>query len=225
MPANASSTANENKATEKNRVTTVPIDTLTLDPSNPRSHPERSQQALAQSIKEFGAGRSVVVDSEGIVRAGNGTLEAARAAGFDKATIIETDGKTLVVVKRSDWTPEQAAAYAIADNRTGELSNWDYATLSESLFQLSERAPQAVEALGFTFEEIKSFLATEYTPPAFDPGGENGEEYTSENEKGEPIRLSFAERRLFQAGLDKLRKRFPDITEAGAICYWAEQEQ
>ena len=105
-----------------------------------RTHPDRSQAALAASLKEFGAARSIVTDSDGIVRAGNGTLAAAKAAGIKKATVIETDGEQVIVVRRKDLSGERALAYAIADNRTGELSHFDHEALRTAMEQLAQHA-------------------------------------------------------------------------------------
>jgi site-specific DNA-methyltransferase (adenine-specific) len=137
------------------KVTTVSIDELVPDPNNVRVHPERSNEALAKSMSAFGAARSVVVDGNGVVRAGNGSLAAARAAGMTEAVIVETDGKQLVVVKRPDWSDAEAIAYAIADNRTAELSHFDVEKLQGALLQIADGATGgAIEAVGFDAKEL-----------------------------------------------------------------------
>jgi len=142
----------------------VQLSDLVPDPTNTRSHPERSKAAVAASLKELGAGRSIVVDASGVVRAGNGTLEAARAAGITEAVIVETDGKRLVVVKRPDWTPEQALAYAIADNRTSELSHFDHDALRLAMERLAQHAVDTgdrslVDVVGFNEKKLAGVLA------------------------------------------------------------------
>jgi hypothetical protein len=106
-----------------------------------------------------------VVDSQNVVRAGNGTLEAARAAGITKALIIETDGKQLVVVKRPSWSSEQALAYSVADNRTGELSHFDDDSLKAMMNSLAGNVG-LVGALGFDEKEIAKLLAASPLPMA-----------------------------------------------------------
>jgi hypothetical protein len=139
----------------------VSLDDLVPDPANLRLHPERSKDAIASSVKELGAARSIVVDKDGVVRAGNGTLEAARAAGIREAVVVETDGKQLVVVKRPDWTAEQALAYAIADNRTSDLSKFDYEALGAALQQLRDvQAP----IVGFDSGELDMLLSADWRP-------------------------------------------------------------
>jgi len=141
----------------------VKLTDLTPDPNNLRLHPERSKEAIGASVRELGAARSIVVDGQGVVRAGNGTLEAAAAAGITEAVVIETDGKQLVVVKRPDWTPEQALAYAIADNRAGELSHFDPLLLQAAMAELAQDAVThgttgLLDALGYTEKESAALL-------------------------------------------------------------------
>jgi len=107
-----------------------------LDPKNTRGHGEESAGAILKSLKAFGAARSVVMDGEGVIRAGNGTLSQAKAAGIKKVRIVKGDRGTLVVVQRSDLTGDQAQAYAIADNRVGELSYWDTEELQTAMESL-----------------------------------------------------------------------------------------
>jgi ParB-like chromosome segregation protein Spo0J len=98
------------------------IETLHLDPANVRRRTERNRAALDAALARFGPARSIVVDGKGVVRAGNGTLEAARAAGVKKVRVIEASGDELIAVRRADWSATEATAYAIADNRTAELA-------------------------------------------------------------------------------------------------------
>lgn len=100
------------------------------DNHNANKGTERGLQMLEQSLNEDGAGRSIVVDMNGNVPAGNKTLEAAMLAGIEDVIEIETDGKALIVHKRVDWDlsdPHGAARrYAYRDNRTSQVSlTWD----------------------------------------------------------------------------------------------------
>ena len=114
----------------------VALATLDGDPHNANRGTARGRQALGQSIKDYGFGRSIVLDKKGRVIAGNKALEVAIATGAREVLIIPTDGKSLVAVQRTDLDLEhdtRAQELAIADNRTAELDlNWDPATL-ESL--------------------------------------------------------------------------------------------
>lgn len=117
----------------------MPIDELTLDPRNARKHGRRNLDAIQASLSEFGQRRPLVVMSDMTVIAGNGTLEAARALGWTEVA---------VTVVPSDWTREQAAAYAIADNRTAELAVWDDAVLADTLAEL-DAGGWDLNSLGF----------------------------------------------------------------------------
>jgi hypothetical protein len=148
----------------------VPLSELVPDSANIRTHDERNRGAISGSLKQFGAARSIVVDGNGIVRAGNGTLEAARAAGIEKALVVDVDGDQLVVVRRRDWSPTEATAYAIADNRTGDLSTWNDDELARTLAALKEEE-FPVESVGFTEAELQNLLASS-APLKFVAGGE-----------------------------------------------------
>ena len=104
---------------------------LKSDLTNRRLHTPRGAKMLLESIEQVGAARSIVIDEDNEILAGNGVAEAAAEAGLTKLQIIETDGKTLVAVRRVGLSPEEKRALAIYDNRTGELSKWDADQLME----------------------------------------------------------------------------------------------
>ncbi len=158
------------------RVTVVPLSSLIADPANVRVHDTRSREAIGASVKELGAARSIVADADGVIRAGNGTLEAARAAGIQEAVVVESDGKRLVVVKRPDWTAEQAIAYAIADNRVGELSYFDTKQLAAVLATMTENAIAAgssalLDTTGFSEKDLEALLAIPVVAHTRTPAG------------------------------------------------------
>jgi hypothetical protein len=103
---------------------------LRPDPKNARRRTERSAVQIENSLSEFGAARSIVIDEAGMVLAGNGTLEAAASLGIDRVLVVPADGNTLVAVQRTDLDERQKVRYAIADNRASDLSEWDAATLA-----------------------------------------------------------------------------------------------
>lgn len=104
------------------------IDDLQHDPNNANKGNERGRKAVDDSLTKYGAGRSIVVDQNGVVIGGNKTLDAAKAAGID-IEIIKTKGDKLVVVQREDLdllNDHKARKLAYADNRAGELGlDWD----------------------------------------------------------------------------------------------------
>jgi len=99
---------------------------LTIDPTNVRVHGVTSKQALQTSLRDLGAGRSILVDREGVAVAGNGILEQAQALGM-QVQVVETDGGELIAVRRTDLATDdpRRVALALADNQLGQLSTWD----------------------------------------------------------------------------------------------------
>jgi site-specific DNA-methyltransferase (adenine-specific) len=120
------------------KIELVSIDDLTLDPANARKHDDRNLKAIAESLKQFGQRKPIVVWGRTVV-AGNGTLVAARSLGWTEITVARIP---------DDWSSDQVTAYALADNRSAELAVWDEQVLTEQLKQL-ELADWDVEALGF----------------------------------------------------------------------------
>lgn len=110
----------------KMTVETVHITSLTRDPENARKHSKKNIDAIAGSLATFGQRRPLVV-WDNIIIAGNGTLEAALSLGWKDIQITRVP---------PDWTHEQARAYALADNRTAELAEWDAEILANQLIEL-----------------------------------------------------------------------------------------
>lgn len=106
---------------------------LTPDPYNLRKHDGRNLDMLEESLRRFGANRPIVIDEDNTVLAGNGVLEAAKEVGIDGVRVIEVDGEEIVAVMVKHLTPEQKREYAIADNRTAELSTWDTGRLEQAV--------------------------------------------------------------------------------------------
>lgn len=103
---------------------------FTPDPHNANRGTERGLKVLENSLAEVGLGRSIVVDKNGVVIAGNKTLERAVDQGFTEALIIETQGDQLIVVQRTDLDlsgdDTKARKLAYYDNRASEVGlSWD----------------------------------------------------------------------------------------------------
>jgi DNA modification methylase len=112
---------------------------LKPDKKNANKGTQRGRGMVEASLRETGAGRSIVVDKDGRIIAGNKTLEAwADIAGADDVVIVPTDGTKLVVVQRQDLDLNDdtgmARKLAIYDNRAGEIGlEWDLEELSASM--------------------------------------------------------------------------------------------
>ena len=93
---------------------------LTPDGENFNRHTEFGYKLLEDSLRKFGAGRSVLVDKDGNIIAGNGVVETAAAIGMEDVVVVKTDGKKLVVVQRDDLSldSKEGRELALADNMT-----------------------------------------------------------------------------------------------------------
>ena len=114
----------------------VPIDQVFGNPSNPRIN-EAAVDPVAASLKRFGWRQPVVAKRSGEVIAGNTRLKAATKLGMEQVPVVWFDGPDI-----------EATAYAIADNRTHEFSEWDEPALAKLLEEL--RAEDAFDGVGYT---------------------------------------------------------------------------
>jgi hypothetical protein len=136
---------------------------LKTDHKNARKRTDRSAKLIAESLQRYGAARSIVIDEQNRILAGNGTIEGAKAAGIKNVRVIETDGTEIIAVKRTGLSEDEKVGLALADNRTSDLSDWD----AQMLQQLSEEHDVAP---WFESEDLAS-LGIE--SPDFAPGTED----------------------------------------------------
>jgi DNA modification methylase len=129
------------------RIETVNINSLTPDPANARKHDGKNLQAIENSLLKFGQRKPICVTPDSIVVAGNGTLEAAKSLGWTEIVIARTP---------VGWTWEQIRAFALADNRTAELAEWDDKVLADQLLELDANGWE-LEELGFENLEPPAF--------------------------------------------------------------------
>jgi hypothetical protein len=83
---------------------------------------------IEDSLRQYGAGRSILLDKHGNIVAGNKTVENAAAIGMDDVIVVQSDGTKLVAVQRTDLdlADPRTRQLAIADNRAGQVSlDWD----------------------------------------------------------------------------------------------------
>ena len=132
----------------KMAVEDIAVDALTFDPANVRKHPEANLAAIKASLTRFGQQKPIVVDAKGVVVAGNGTLAAAKALGW----------RTVKAV-RTNLTGAEATAFAIADNRTAELAEWDEASLHAQLAAIAIDDEELLAATGFDEKELAKLAA------------------------------------------------------------------
>lgn len=104
------------------------IDDLIADDRNANLGSKIGQQMIEKSIENLGLGRSVLVDKDNRLIAGNKTTNGARSKGVQKTIVVDTDGTELIVVRRTDLSldSDEGRALAFADNKTAEMNlTWD----------------------------------------------------------------------------------------------------
>jgi hypothetical protein len=138
--------------------------TSTPEKENPRVRTPRNRKVIEHSLRQLGAGRSILADEDGKIIAGNGTAEAAAKVGITKVRVVPTDGNELIVVQRSNLTEKQKREMAVADNRSSELAEWspDLDALSEGVDL--EPYFTAAELDGIAGDAVSSFQEMDLKP-------------------------------------------------------------
>ena len=109
--------------------------------NNPR-HNEAAVDKVAASIREFGFKVPIVIDKDNVIIAGHTRLKAAKSLGLETVPCIIAD----------DLTKEQVKAFRLADNKTGEFAEWDFAKLEEELAELQD---MDFDMSAFGFDDLK----------------------------------------------------------------------
>ena len=137
---------------------------LIPDDRNANKGTERGNAFIERSLREYGAGRSILLDKKGRIIAGNKTVENAAAIGMEKVQVVQTDGKRIIAVQRMDLDlakDSKARELALADNRAGDLNlEWAGDVLAElgkdidltPFFSATELA--AIVAKSVTFDAV-----------------------------------------------------------------------
>lgn len=131
---------------ESLKIFAVPIASIQPDPANTRRHPVRNLEAVKASLQRYGQRKPIVVNRvTGIIEAGSGTWKAAQELGWSEvaAVYVEDD-------------PTTAAGYAIADNRTADLAEWDDAALARTLEALKTEGE--LSNVGFDDRDLDRLL-------------------------------------------------------------------
>lgn len=124
------------------KLETIAISSLVFDPNNARKHSNKNLDAIKGSLTKFGQQKPIVIDAKNIIIAGNGTVAAAKELGWKEIQAV-----------RSSLEGFMQAAYALADNRTAELAEWNFDTLKESLAALDLQEFD-IEGIGFTSDDM-----------------------------------------------------------------------
>lgn len=113
--------------------TVIDIDELSQDVHNFNKGTEEGQRLIEKSFADFGAGRSILLDKDNNIIAGNKSQQAAKAVGIKKVRVIETTGDELVAVKRTDVSLDSAdgRGLALVDNAAHQKNlSWDKVELA-----------------------------------------------------------------------------------------------
>ncbi len=152
-------TATQTTATQKFAVELRKIDDVRPYERNPRLN-DQAVDAVAASLAAFGFRQPIVVDEAGVIIVGHTRWKAAKKLGLAKVPVHVA----------TDLTPEQVRAYRIADNKTGELADWDLEILPIELNDLRAGGFD-MDLLAFGAEELGKLLnsATGVTEGLTDP--------------------------------------------------------
>ncbi len=138
-------------------ITTRNIDEIKPYEANPRIN-DGAVEAVAASLAEFGFRQPIVVDTDGVIIVGHTRWKAAKKLGLTKVPVH--------VAK--DLSPDKIKAYRIADNKTGELAEWDFDLLPIELKDL-EAADYDLGLLGFDDDELARLLDGDLAEGLTDP--------------------------------------------------------
>jgi hypothetical protein len=176
------------------QIETVAIDSLTPDPTNARKHDAKNLDAIAGSLKLFGQRKPIVVTPDNVVVAGNGTLQAAKQLGWSEIVIARTP---------RGWTWEQIKAFALADNRTAELAEWDSEILKDQMLELDAVGWDIAE---FGFEPLQPPIDTDWSGALDSLGGDRQPiqqmTFTLHDDQVEQLKIALAKSRAMGAFID-----------------------
>ncbi len=117
----------------------IAINELKAYENNPRDN-DGAVAAVAESIEQFGFRVPLVIDKNNVIICGHTRKKAAERLGLASVPCVIAD----------DLTPEQIKAYRLADNKTAELAEWDFAALEK---ELEELTAFDVDMVAFGFDE------------------------------------------------------------------------
>jgi len=140
------------------------IGQLKPDTRNPRKHNPRNIGMIVDSLHHVGAARSIVIDEDDNILAGNGVVEAAAQAGIERVRVVEADGQELIAVRRRGLTQEQRQKLKYYDNQTGAIAEWDAGRIAADI-------SQGMDLKGiFDAQELADIMASVKGDPPEDPG-------------------------------------------------------
>lgn len=135
------------------KIRRVNIDDIHQDPENVRLHPEENLDAIRRSLERFGQAQPIVIDKRtGVIIGGNGLHQAMKSLGWTECDVVEYEAKT----------DAEKRALAIALNRVGETSKWDWKHLTEQLKDLQDSFN--LNDLGFSEADLQPLFNANWEP-------------------------------------------------------------
>lgn len=173
----------------------VPIASVQFDPQNARRHPARNLEAIQASLTRYGQLKPIVVRA-GLrtIVAGNGTLAAALALGWQRIAVVV-----------QEMTDAEAAGFGLADNRTAELAEWDFEMVAKAEKFLREMGNSTI---GWTSDELEVLRAADWSPPAID-----GTEYNGWKVRRESVSFSDIQWEEVESAVQQLQERSVEATD------------
>ena len=162
---------------------------IKLDSKNYRVHPDKNKMIIDKSLKELGAGRSILIDSENEIIAGNGVFEQAEKQNI-KIKIVETDGTELIAVKRTDLktNDKKRKKLALIDNHSTDTSNFDFEVINVDFGEV-ELEEWGVDSSNINIDE----LGTEFSLPSGEKAPFQQMTFTLADEQAEQIKNAIAD--------------------------------
>ena len=114
----------------------IKISDLQFDDKNYNRHTQFGMSLIEKSLRNNGAGRSILIDKNNRIIAGNGVVETAGQIGLEDVQVVESDGKKIIAVKRTDidLDSKEGREMALADNATASADlEWDMEKLAEAV--------------------------------------------------------------------------------------------
>lgn len=142
----------------------VPIDSLKPDPRNARLHPERNLEALRTSLRYYGQRKPIVVrKNDSRIIAGNGLWQAAKDLGWTEIAAVFVDDDDAA-----------ATGYALMDNQSAILAEWDFDRLGELVTELKDMDFD-LDLTGFSADQLH-ILSASWEGPSAPTGAEPDED-------------------------------------------------
>ncbi len=136
----------------------APIDSIRLDPRNARKHPTPNLIAIKNSLQAYGQRKPIVVNAKtGIIEAGNGLYMAAKELGWTEVAAVKVEDDK-----------DTATGYALMDNQSALLAEWELPTLKDLLESLDTGAYD-MDLTGFDAKTIEDLMT--FVPQRFDAVG------------------------------------------------------